>query len=160
MQIRKPIYTADGRIDCEIEHPNYGWIPYTAFENLNDAREKSIYDAALKAKPAPYVAPPPPSPESLRPAMQLTRRQVFIGMAASGLITAPEAIAAASIGKPPATVEAAFLLMPAADQTAARITFGAFQTAYRDDPMTALFQVTAKMTDAQMDTFFTTYAAI
>lgn len=160
MQIRNPIYTADGRVDCEIEHPNYGWIPYTAFENLGDAREKSIYDAALKAKPAPYVAPPPPSPESLRPAMQLTRRQVFIGMADAGLITAPEAIAAAAIGTPPAAVEAAFMAMPPAQQTPARITFGAFQTAYRDDPMTALFQATAGMTGAQMDAFFTTYAAI
>lgn len=106
--------------------------------------------------------PPPPAQDSPldRQAMQLTRRQVFIGMADAGLITAPEAIAAAAIGTPPAAVEAAFLLMPPAQQTPARITFAAFQTAYRTDPMTALFQATAKMTDAQMDTFFATYAAI
>lgn len=97
--------------------------------------------------PAPVIPP-------------LTRRQVFIGMADAGLITAPEAIAAAAIGTPPAAVEAAFLLMPPAQQTPARITFAAFQTAYREDPMTALFQATAGMTAPQMDAFFTTYAAI
>ena len=90
----------------------------------------------------------------------LTRRQVFIGMADAGLITAPEAIASASVGTPPAAVEAAFLAMPSAQQTPARITFGAFQVAYRNDPMTELFRTTAGMTPTQMDAFFTTYAAV
>lgn len=30
MEYRNPIYTIDGRIDCEINHPEYGWIPFTA----------------------------------------------------------------------------------------------------------------------------------
>lgn len=99
----------------------------------------------------------PPDP---RIAMELSRRQVFIGMAAEGLITPAEAIAAAAMGTPPLAVEAAFLTMPAEQQTPARITFAAFQTAMRLDPMTDLFRATAGMTDAQMDAFFTTYAAI
>ena len=30
MNYRNPIYNRDGSIDCEVEHPTYGWIPYTA----------------------------------------------------------------------------------------------------------------------------------
>jgi hypothetical protein len=30
MQYRNPVYTADGRINCEINHSHYGWIPFTA----------------------------------------------------------------------------------------------------------------------------------
>ena len=33
MMLRNPKYTQDGRIDCEIDHPAYGWIPYTADQN-------------------------------------------------------------------------------------------------------------------------------
>lgn len=29
MNYRNAIYTTDGRIDCEIEHAQYGWIPTT-----------------------------------------------------------------------------------------------------------------------------------
>ena len=28
-QIRNPKYNAEGNIDCEIEHPDHGWMPYT-----------------------------------------------------------------------------------------------------------------------------------
>ena len=29
-EARNAVYTdADGNIDCEINHPEYGWIPYT-----------------------------------------------------------------------------------------------------------------------------------
>lgn len=29
MQYRNAKHISDGRIDCELEHPTYGWIPYT-----------------------------------------------------------------------------------------------------------------------------------
>ena len=160
MQIKAPTYTADGCIDCELHHPTHGWIPYTASAEASDMVEKAIFAAALKAKPSAYVAPPPPNVESLRPAMQLTRRQVFIGMEKAGIITASEAIAVATIGTVPAAIKAAIETLPKEDQTPAMITFGLFQTAYRLDPMVALFQATAGMDDDAMDAFFTTYAAI
>ena len=160
MKVRNPTYTVDGRIDCEIDHPNHGWIPYTAGSGTSDVFEKAVYEAALKAKPAAYVASPPPTAESLRPAMQITRRQVFIGMEKSGIITASEAIAVATVGTVPAAIKAAIETLPQDDQTPAFITFGLFQTAYRLDPMVALFQATAGMDDDAMDAFFITYAAI
>lgn len=164
MQLRNPIYTADGRIDCEIDHPIYGWVPFTASDHDLDVINRAVFAAAADAKPAPYVAPPPLDPavvlESTRATMRLTRRQVFIGMADAGLITAPEAIAVATVGTVPAAINAAIQSLPAAQRTPALITFGLFQTAYRTDPMVSLFQSTAGMDDAAMDAFFTTYAGV
>jgi hypothetical protein len=65
MDIRKPIFTADGRIDCEIHHPEFGWIPFTADTNDVEILGQQVYEQALAMEPAPYVAPPivPPSKE-------------------------------------------------------------------------------------------------
>jgi hypothetical protein len=62
MQIRNPIYTATGNIDCEIEHPQFGWIPFTASPDDAEEHGRAIYAAALEMNPAPYVAAPLPAP--------------------------------------------------------------------------------------------------
>lgn len=58
MNIRNPIYTADNRIDCEFEHPDFGWIPFTADPNDVEQHGRDIYEMAFAMGPAPYVAPP------------------------------------------------------------------------------------------------------
>ena len=57
MQIRNPIYTATGNIDCGIEHPQFGWIPFTASEDDPEEHGRLIYAAALEIGPAEYVPP-------------------------------------------------------------------------------------------------------
>lgn len=64
IQIRNPIYSApdNSTIDCEIEHPVHGWIPFTANPNDVEPLGKEVYDACVagEAGPiAPYVPPPP-----------------------------------------------------------------------------------------------------
>lgn len=64
IQIKNPIYSASNNetIDCEIEHPVYGWIPFTANPNDVEPIGKEIYDACVAgvAGPvAPYVPPAP-----------------------------------------------------------------------------------------------------
>ena len=61
MKNRNPIFIEDGRINCEIEHPQYGWIPFTADPNDVEPIGAQVFNAA-KATAAPYVAPPPPPP--------------------------------------------------------------------------------------------------
>lgn len=66
MEYRNPRKTAGAAIDCEINHPTYGWIPFTADPSDTGALfdVASLY-AALAADPnlAPYIpAPPPPPP--------------------------------------------------------------------------------------------------
>lgn len=65
MQFRNPIFTATGAIDCEINHPVYGWIPFTAV--AGDTGAQFDVDALLAkitaaGNIAPYIAPPPPPP--------------------------------------------------------------------------------------------------
>lgn len=64
MNYRNPTFTADGRIDCEIEHPQFGWIPFTADANDVEPLGQDIYAQAISVNPAPYVAPDPATPSA------------------------------------------------------------------------------------------------
>ena len=62
IQIRNPIYSVpDGSIiDCEIEHSEYGWIPFTANPNDVEPIGRQIFDACVAGVAGPvasYVAP-------------------------------------------------------------------------------------------------------
>ena len=66
-EIRNPAYNADGLINLEINHPEYGWIPYTL--DMSD-KDTTIDNVSLKSmvdsmKIAEYVEPdiPPQSEE-------------------------------------------------------------------------------------------------
>lgn len=50
MNIRNATHAGDGVIECEYEHPKYGWIPYTA--SLGDAEDsgRAIYAEAIKGE--------------------------------------------------------------------------------------------------------------
>lgn len=58
MNIRNPKLIAGGRIDCEVQHPKLGWIPFTADPADAEPLGAEIHAAALLLNPAPYVAPP------------------------------------------------------------------------------------------------------
>jgi hypothetical protein len=63
MNYRNPIYIKNGWIDCEIEHPEHGWIPFSCDPNDKGA----LFDtAALFAEMQPHAAPyVPPTAEEL-----------------------------------------------------------------------------------------------
>lgn len=55
-----------GWIDCEIDHPLYGWIPYTI--DPNDAEgtiDNSQLINSIGDKFEPYIPPPPPTEEEI-----------------------------------------------------------------------------------------------
>lgn len=67
MEIRNAIYNEVGTIDCEINHPKLGWIPFTASPDDDEELGRQIHADILagRAGPvAPYVAPLP-SPEQI-----------------------------------------------------------------------------------------------
>lgn len=48
-----------GTIDVEIEHPKYGWIPFTASPNDPEAHGRAIYaEVESKGNPEPYTGKP------------------------------------------------------------------------------------------------------
>lgn len=120
-------------------------------------------DASARQDITPFVAEPvpEPTPEDIRAAIPpLTRRQVFIALHRLGLISAAEAVAAAATGVLPSALEPAFANLSEPDQTDARVTFAAFQMAYRLDPMTAMIAAAAGMTEDQIDAIWTSFAGI
>lgn len=43
----------DGRFDCEIEHPQFGWIPFTADPDDVSAHGRAIWAAIRDAQGTP-----------------------------------------------------------------------------------------------------------
>jgi hypothetical protein len=58
MKFRDPVFTSDGRIDCEIYHPDYGWIPFTCEPNDTGAQfDTSALFKEMKSLAKPYKKP-------------------------------------------------------------------------------------------------------
>ena len=47
MEFRNAIKTADGRVDCEINHKDFGWIPFTADKNDPEPFGRSLFALAM-----------------------------------------------------------------------------------------------------------------
>lgn len=60
MQVKNPQYNKSSTIDCEIEHPQFGWIPFTASPDDPEQLGRDIYAQAVSGGYGP-VAPYAPS---------------------------------------------------------------------------------------------------
>jgi hypothetical protein len=60
--IYSPTFNGNGGIDCEVDHPEFGRIPFTARQDDPEAYGSAIFEAALAMGPAPYV---PTDPEEI-----------------------------------------------------------------------------------------------
>lgn len=82
-------------VDLEFNHPEFGWIPFTASPDDVEQHGRDIYAAAIAGEYGPvahYVAPPP-EPE---PAPQVvTRRQGRLALLEVGKLDQVEAMIAA-----------------------------------------------------------------
>lgn len=63
IEYRGPIYNGAGGIDCEINHDDLGWIPYSAHpDDTDNSFGIRVWEAVSQAEDiAPYVPPPPPA---------------------------------------------------------------------------------------------------
>ena len=59
MQYRNPRFTAQGAIDVEIDHPDFGWIAFTASPDDPEEHGRQIFED-LRGEAAPYVPPEEP----------------------------------------------------------------------------------------------------
>lgn len=60
MEIRNLSYNFIGTIDCEINHPTHGWIPFTASPEDVEQHCREIYNAAINGECGEIVAYSPP----------------------------------------------------------------------------------------------------
>jgi hypothetical protein len=60
MNFRNPKYTKNNWIDCEIEHPRLGWIPFTCNPNDEGAAfdTKELFDRMVASKKVAAYIPP------------------------------------------------------------------------------------------------------
>jgi len=112
---------------------------------------------------APFTAPtmPEPTPEEIRAVLPpLSRRQVFIALHRLGLISAEEAVATAATGAVPAALAPVFAGLPEPQATDARVTFAAFQVAYRLDPLTTMIATAGGLDAEAIDAIWTGFGAV
>ena len=60
LNARNPKYTERGMIELEIEHPQYGWIPFAASPDDVEVHGRDLYASAVAGEfgvVAPYVKP-------------------------------------------------------------------------------------------------------
>ena len=89
------------RLDCEVNHPEFGWIPFTADPEDPEEFGRLVHAEAIKGEGEPYTPPPPPSPEEIRAAMPpLTRRQLRLGLLQNNISTDDIEAAIAAIEDP------------------------------------------------------------
>lgn len=105
---------------------------------------------------APYVGP---SAAQMRPGMSLTFAQLIIGLEAEGWITSAEAEAWLS-GSLPVAVITLIESLPEAQRFAAKARAARPSIVLRMDPLVISLALAQSKTEAELDTFFTTYAQV
>lgn len=138
MEYRNACFIEDGRINCEINHPQYGWIPFTADPNDQGASfDVAALHAAMAADPntGPYVPPPPIVPYWVTP------RQVRLILLQQGLLANVEALIAQQ-------------------DEATKIAWEYASEFRRDDPLLTNLAQQLNLTDQQIDDFFIAAAAL
>lgn len=163
MEIRNPIFNVFGTIDCEINHPSYGWIPFTADPNDVEQSGRDIHATALLMGTAPYQPPPPPTPEeeaaalaAERAAMRLTFAQLLIGLVTEAWITQAEGEAWLA-GTLPLAVTNLIATLPTNEQFIAKAHALRPSEVVRLDPLVASMGAAQGKTMEEIDTFFRTY---
>lgn len=159
MNFRNAQYNQFGTIDCEVEHPNLGWIPFTASQTDVGGDGAGIFEAA-KDTATEYVAPPPPpepTPEELleqaRAAAFLSRDQFLLAAVAAGIVTEEVAEEAAS-GAWPAGFNTFLSDLTASQRITAKATWADGVRVARNNPILALIAADQGITDAQLDALF------
>ena len=161
MDYRNAVFIADGRIDCEIDHPQFGWIPFTASPDDPEEFGRELF-AELESKAAAYV-PHKVTAEDV--AAELAQRRTSASMSRlnfaklalrEGWITAAEAKAWVPGNALPQIVTdiIAQHIEGADKQDIAEINALGQLVVNRNDLLLRLLMMSKKVTDAQMDAHF------
>lgn len=92
MEFRNCKYNDAGTIDCEINHTEYGWIPFTASPDDVEELGRAIYAEAIKGEVAPYEPPPPPTDEEVAAQVRAKRNGLLMQTDWTQLADVPQQI--------------------------------------------------------------------
>jgi len=162
MEYRNAKYTADGRIDCEINHPKIGWVPFTASRNDSEKHGRDLFSEISRVgNVAPYEAPN--FTERLtqwRENASLPRTRFALAAAKAEHITEAEAEDWAAGVAIPAWVSEAIEwavaegLIPEDERLSVRIAVRTQQYIGRNDRLIPILAQSADLTDEQVDGLF------
>jgi hypothetical protein len=138
MEYRNAKYNRHGTINCEVNHPKFGWIPYTASPDDVEELGKELYAEVAKGEVAEYE-PPPPQPEVIPD--RVTARQFKMQLEKDGLLSSVEAW----VGQQEKLVQIAYQ------------NSGTF---VRTEPMMEAGFAALRFESAQIDAFFTAASAL
>jgi len=153
MKYRNARYTADGRIDCEIDHPVYGWIPFTADENDSEQRGRDIFaQIVLDRNIAAYTPPPEPTIEELRANATLPKDDFILAALDAGVLT--EADAEEATNGWPTGWDHFFIGQPDRDRIEAKARWANAPTIARNAPLIEALSAFKGLTPEQVDALF------
>ena len=90
MEYRNARYTEFGTIDCEINHPVYGWIPFTASPDDVEPHGREMFaEIQSRGNPAPFV-PRVPTYEEAAASVRSTRDSLLAASDWTQLPDVPE----------------------------------------------------------------------
>jgi hypothetical protein len=93
MEYRNPEFNEHGTIDCEIEHPDLGWIPFTADPNDVEPLGAEVFNAA-KDSAAPYEPAHETDPLTPEQLLAIERAGMICSRLQGRLTLGPETCAA------------------------------------------------------------------
>ncbi|WP_457660170.1 MULTISPECIES: hypothetical protein [Sinorhizobium] len=142
MEFRNPFYSRpdNSAINMEVNHPSFGWIPFTARETDIEEHCRQLFAEANAGTVAPYT---PPTQEEVRANMPiLTARQFRIGLVRGGFTLAQ--------------VTSAIEAMPeGASKEEAKIEWEYATTFDRMHPLIASVGAALGLSDEQIDAMWT-----
>lgn len=151
IEFRDPRFNVFGTIDVEINHPDHGWVPFTASPDDPEEFGRELHAEAGKGNVAPYI-PPPPSPEPIPD--EISDRQFFQQLAVEKRITEAEALAAVATGTIPAAMQALIAQLPADQQFAAKMLVSGATIFRRLHPVADMIRQLYQWTPEQRDAFW------
>lgn len=141
---RNPRFTASGAVDVEVEHPEFGWIPFTASPDDPEEHGRTLFHAS-KDTAAPYVPPPPEQQRAAMP--DLTARQLRLGLLNAGLT--------------PSQVTSTIEALPAGvEKETAKVEWEYATTFRRLHPLIATVGAGLGLTDDQIDAMWLSALAL
>ena len=155
MEFRNAKYNAAGTIDCEIDHPRYGWIPIT----IDETEYPDLYPLVLASEPAAYVAPAEPTAAEVladkRTRATIDLADLLLKLVQASAITVQEAKAWVRDNTLPAAItDAIDGLTGQLNQISAEIEARRDARIQRNGLFIQALQAAYSRTDAQIDALF------